>query len=70
MNTTMKRILLAGLALLVVGALIMAAAMFSMKFDFRRLGTRKTVTNTYTPAGDFEDILIGTDTAEITFLPS
>lgn len=70
MKTTIKRILLVGLALLVVGGLILTAAMFSMKFDFRRLGTRKTVTNTYTPAGDFEDILVSTDTAEITFLPS
>ena len=70
MKTTIKRMLLAGLALLVVGALILTAAMFSMKFDFRRLSTRKTVTNTYTPAGDFKDILISTHTAETTFLPS
>ena len=39
MKTTIKRILLAGLALLVVGALILTAAMFSMKFDFRRLSS-------------------------------
>ncbi len=70
MKTTVKRILLAGLALLVVGALISVAALFSMKFDFRLLGTRKTVTNTYTPAGDFDDILISVDTADVDFQPS
>ena len=70
MNRRLRKLIPAALILLVVGALIMVAAMFSMKFDFRRLGTRRTVTNTYTPAGDFEDILIGIDTAELTFLPS
>ena len=70
MNMRLRKLIPAALILLVVGALIMVAAMFSMKFDFRRLGTRRTVTNTYTPAGDFEDILIGIDTAELTFLPS
>lgn len=70
MKTTTKRILLVGVALLAVGALIALAALASMHFDFRRLSTRQTVTNTYAPAGDFEDILIGVDTAEITFLPS
>ena len=70
MNRRLRKLIPAALILLVVGAPIMVAAMFSMKFDFRRLGTRRTVTNTYTPAGDFEDILIGIDTAELTFLPS
>ena len=70
MNRRLRKLIPAALILLVVGALIMVAAMFSMKFDFRRLGTRRNVTNTYTPAGDFEDILIGIDTAELTFLPS
>ena len=70
MNMKLKKLIPAALILLVVGALIMVAAMFSMKFDFRRLTTRKTVTNTYTPAGDFDDILIGVDTADVIFLPS
>ncbi len=70
MKLAMKRILLAGLALLVVGALIALAALFSMKFDFHRLNTRKNVTKTYTPEGDFDDILISTDTSDVIFLPS
>ena len=44
MKTTTKRILLVGVALLVVGALIALAALASMHFDFRRLSTRQTVT--------------------------
>ena len=70
MNKNLNKIVPAALILLVVGALIAVAAMFSMKFDFTRLGTRKNETNTYTPSGDFDDILISTDTAEVVFLPS
>ena len=70
MITTTKRILLVGVALLVVGALIAAAALASMHFDFRRLGTRQTVTNTYAPAGDFRDILLSLNTEKLSFLPS
>lgn len=70
MKTTMKRIALAGLALLVLGALISTAALASMKFDFRRLSTRRNVTNTYTPDGDFKDILVSTGTAKVSFLPA
>ena len=70
MNTKLNKIIPAALILLVVGVLILVAAMFSMKFDFTRLGTRKNVTNTYAPTGDFNDILISTDTAEVTFLPA
>ena len=70
MNRRLRKLIPAALILLVVGALIMVAALFTMKFDFRRLSTRRTVTNTYTPAGDFDDILIGVDTADVIFLPS
>ena len=70
MNARRNRVLLVGACLLVLGALIMAAALFSMKFDFRRLSTRKAVTNTYTPAGDFSDILVDIDTAQLSFLPA
>ena len=70
MKTTMKRVFLAGLALLVLGALISVAALASMKFDFHRLSTRKTVTNTHTPAGDFRDILVSVGTAKVSFLPA
>ncbi len=70
MKLAMKRILLAGLALLVVGALIALAALFSMKFDFHRLNTRQNVTKTYTPEGDFDDILISTESSDVTFLPA
>ncbi len=70
MNAKMKKLIPAALILLVVGALIMVAALFSMKFDFRRLATKSVETKTYTPEGDFDDILIGTNTAELRFLPS
>ena len=70
MNAKLRRLIPIALILLLVGVLIMAAAMFSMKFDFSRLGTRKAVTNTYAPAGDFEDIIISVDTADVVFLPS
>ncbi len=70
MNARRNRVLLTGVCLVVVGALIAVAALFSMKFDFRRLSTRKTVTNTYTPAGEFSDILVDTATEEVSFLPA
>ncbi len=70
MKTTTKRILLVGVALLVVGALIALAALASMHFDFRRLSTRQTVTNTYAPTGDFRDILLSLNTEKLSFLPS
>ena len=70
MNAKRNRVLLTGACLLVVGALIALAALASMKFDFRRLGTRQTVTNTYTPTGDFQDILVDIDTEELCFLPA
>ena len=70
MNMKMKKLIPAALILLVVGALIAVAALFSMKFDFHRLGTRTTVTNTYAPTGEFRDILVSVDTAEVSFLPA
>ena len=70
MNRRLRKLIPAALILLVVGALIMVAALFSMKFDFRRLSTRKTVTSTHAPTGDFDDILISVDTADVVFLPS
>ena len=70
MNARRNRVLLTGVALLVLGALIMVAALASMKFDFHRLSTRKVETNTHTPAGDFQDILVDVDTTEVSFLPA
>ena len=70
MNARRNRVLLIAACLLVVGALIAVAALASMKFNFRRLSTRQTVANTYTPAGDFSEILIDLATEELCFLPA
>ena len=60
----------AAIILIVVGALISAAALATMKFDFNRLSTRKTETKTYTPAGDFDELLFSLDVEELRLLPS
>ena len=70
MNAKLRKLIPAALILLVVGALIMVAALFAMKFDFRRLSTRKPETNVYAPEGDFDEILISINTEELCFLPA
>ena len=42
----------------------------ALNFDFSRLSTNKIETNTHTVSDPFDSIVIDTDTADITFLPS
>ena len=56
--------------LLVAGLVLFAAGMTALGWDFSKLGTGKLVTNTHGVSQDFEDIILETDTADVTFLPA
>lgn len=56
--------------LLVAGLVLFAAGMTALGWDFSKLGTGKLVTNTHGVSQGFEDIILLTDTADVTFLPS
>ena len=70
MNTgTVVKLVLAAL-LVIVGGLIFAAALISVGFDFSKLGNVKVETNTYTPSGKFDGIIIEGMTDDVTFKKS
>lgn len=56
--------------LLVAGLVLFAAGMTALGWDFSKLGTGKLVTNTHGVSQGFEDIILVTDTADVTFLPA
>ncbi len=69
----MKKIrtkLIIAASLILLGAIIFAGAMTSIKWDFRRLSTVKMQTNVYEISEQFDDISIISSTADIVFVPS
>ena len=70
MSKCTKKWLIIATSLILIGGLIFAGVMTVLKWDFSKLATVKYVTNTYEIIDDFSDILINTNTADITILPS
>ena len=70
MSKCTKKWLIIATSLILIGGLIFAGVMTVLKWDFSKLATVKYVTNTYEITDDFSDILINTNTADITILPS
>lgn len=57
-------------ALIAFGMLVLIMALSSVGWDFSKLGTGNYETNSYEITEDFENILIETDTANVTLIPS
>ena len=65
-----KKLLIAGTALVITGAVICAGAGAALGFDFSKLDTANSVTNTYPVSDDFSSISIKADTDDVIFVPS
>lgn len=63
-----KKIIMIATILLIVGLVIFVLAMSMNKWDFTKLGGSKYETNYFNVTGDFKDISIVTDTADIKFV--
>ena len=70
MTKKAKISLISATSLILLGVIIFGGAMMSVNFDFSKLSTVKYVTNTHNIDGEFKDISIVSDTADITFVPS
>lgn len=57
-------------SLVVIGLIMFAAVMTAYNWDFTKLSTVKYETNAYEASGEFSNISINTDTADIFFAPS
>lgn len=66
----MKKASIIAAILLIAGAAIMIGALASVGFDFKKLGTVKFETNTYTAEGTFDSIRIDEDIADVVFRQS
>ncbi len=62
--------LIVAASLILVGAIIFGGLIMALNFDFKKLNTNKFETNTHMVSEPFDSIVIDTDTADITFLPS
>ncbi len=65
----MKKNLIIGLVLLVVGIVIFIAAFAFTKFNFKALSSEKYITNTYYVENAFSDIEIDIDEFKVTLIP-
>ncbi len=70
MKDSCKKWLLTGAVLSIVGAVIFVGALAIIHFDFTKLSTQKSETNTYEFHEDFDKIFINVETASVTFVPS
>lgn len=62
--------IITALALVALGMLVLIIALSSVGWDLSRLSTKNYETNSYEINEDFENILIGTNTADVTLVPS
>lgn len=62
--------ILAGIALFLIGAIVLLTVLSVSDWDFTRFGTQQYETSTHPIGEDFENILIQTITADIQFLPA
>lgn len=67
MKTKTKIWLIIASSLVLIGCIIFAGAMTTLKWDFTKLATVKYETNTYEIGETFDSISINTDTADIIF---
>ena len=65
-----KKWLILASVLVILGAIIFGGAMMGMNWDFSKLSTAQYETQEHIPAGNYQNIAIDTDTADITFVPS
>lgn len=70
MNKGTKIWLMIGASLVILGLLLFGIAMYINDGDFNKLGTVNYETNTWQLDGEFQNISIDSDTADIQFLPS
>lgn len=70
MSKKTKIWLMAGVALVILGALLFAASMMAYNWDFTKLSTQNRETNTYEISENFSNISINTDTADVEFVLS
>ena len=70
MSKSAKGWLIAAAALVAIGAILFAAVMTVNRWDFSRLSTDHIETNTYEIREAFRDILVNTETADISFAVS
>ena len=62
--------LIVAASLILVGAIIFGGLIMALNFDFKKLNTNKFEANTHMVSEPFDSIVIDTDTADITFMPS
>lgn len=70
MNRQTKLWLVIAICLVLVGGIIFGGVMTVLKWDFRKLSTTQYETKEYAISGNFSNIAIHTDTADITFVPA
>ena len=70
MSKTVKKWLIAALALILAGAAMFTAALALCGWDVTKLGTVDYVETTLEPSGDFENISINVYTTDLRLLPS
>ena len=66
----LKKWLIIGASLVLIGCIIFAGVMAVLKWDFKMLSASKYETNEYTIDDEFKNISVESDTADITFLAS
>ena len=69
MSKGMKISFIVAVALIFIGTVAFVGVMFMFKWDFAKLSTDKYETNSYEINEDFDNILIETDTANVTLVP-
>ena len=69
--TAMKIWFIVAASLILLGGIVFVGAMaVGHGWDFKKLGTMGIVTNEYTPTEEFEQIIIKSDTADLSILPA
>ena len=64
-----KGFIIAAIVLISVGILLFTGALIAADFDYSKLGGTKHVTNTYALEGEFDNIDISVDEADVIFKP-
>ena len=70
MSRAVKKWLIAGATLVILGLILFAGMMAAYDWDFTKLSTVKYVTNTYEVEGGFDKISINVDTTKIELVPT
>lgn len=65
-----KTWLIAALGLILCGGILFGGVMMALNWDFTKLSTVTYETNIHSPGSDFTAIVVETDTANITFVPT